>query len=447
MTHEPEQSLHARRNETGKFLLLHAAFFFFLLSPFLLGFLAFSHTDALQFEYPLTAFMKSRLFSSAMLWNDLGGQGFPTTIVYGYGFHIVLQFLLLFLSPMSATHWTMFLSAVIGALFFSKTLRLHGFSLWASFLAGAIYPLTLWSWIFAQSIFAFIPVFAIFLYVVSRYATEPWKCGVLACATLTFGILTLQAHYAFLFLAASFGYILWTTRELHRNNARLAWKFLGSCIAAGIIAIALTVIRWLPLLAYGLLSPRTLTHGSAAQLLAGGIGPGYLLQFLFPETYVSFALAGSSIMPYIGVLPLALACIAMCVNWRKPWVWMCMAVFALTLAIAIPHSPVFWLLLKLPFIGYLGENVRYLLLGTCALLPLVAQGFDDVMARAHAAATQRVTRIFMLIGVGAVAISGFAWLGTATKWIPGPDPHYSMSDPKNILPLLSLFIAGLELTL
>src|SRR3989338_8783038 len=201
-------SIFSKKREHIFALGIFGIFFGFLLFPLLSGGGVVSHPDALYFEYPFLHFIRDRLGTGVVFWNDLNTLGFPSVFLHGHIFQPALIFFLVFVDAITVLHWTMFLYAVVSAFFVYLTARKTHQAFGGSILVGVLFPLAFWSYNFSSEIFHIAPLLAIFAYCSIHLVLAPqrktlhwsWlgQCVVSALATLS-----LHPTFLFLFFAAA----------------------------------------------------------------------------------------------------------------------------------------------------------------------------------------------------------------------------------------------------
>ncbi|TSC80606.1 MAG: hypothetical protein G01um101425_260 [Candidatus Peregrinibacteria bacterium Gr01-1014_25] len=399
-------------------LIVEAAFFGVMLLPLLFSTsYRFGQFDAATQLYPDLHLLKQRLFSTDALWNDMNFHGYPTLLLYGLAFQPVLSLFMLAMPAALASHWALFAHLVLGALFASLTLRQYRLSALASLSGGILYSLALWTWLSDISISFFLPLFSLLTLIFAYWQRRPSggdgrlisfeNIGlfVVGTAVMAFAWLGLLFHYSALLCAGLSLFVIAQCAVLWRGgNKALARRLLIAFCAVVVLGFVIGLLRVLPAWAYGLLSTRTeAVTFERVQHMA--IGPLYTWQFIMPETSAPFLKGAGEIDPYLGPFAIIFALTALVRHWRRPLTWYCLGIAAFVLLIAVPSSPVRTLVYELPFMRYLGSPTRWLFLGTLALLPFTAIGFDAIVRDAAPSKAQRYISYAFLV-IGALLLAG-----------------------------------------
>lgn len=388
-------------------LLLHAIFFAFLFAPFLGGArLLGGDADASLFHYPVMQLFAERTFSRDLLWNDLNFHGFPTFLGQAYPLHPLLGIFTLFGTSVAALNWTIFLYPLLGAFFFSLLMRQEGLSTVGSFTAGLAYAVAMRSWFFDVTITGLLPLFPLLLLSVRHAAKNHWAALPGGAAVIAIAWYTLHFHFTLLLLTGAGLYCI-AHAARHRDRARAVVLAFVGMVALGTTA---GLFRLLPTLAYGLLSFRT--EMPLAYVMDRGIGTRYPLLYLFPHFPFPLLRGGADFSPYVG--PVILACIIIGImhRWRELRVRILLAIYAVTLIIAMRNSPLYALLYHIPPFNFLRSPTRWPLIGAFSLAAIAGMGFDILVQ--NKASRGRTMLAWVFCGIGAVAISA----GTAATLLP-----------------------------
>lgn len=459
---------HGMRRPYATLLLLHTIFFAFLFAPFLGGTRLFGgDADAALFHYPVMRLFAERAFSRDLLWNDLNFHGFPTFLGQAYPLHPLLGIFTLLGTSIAALNWTIALHPLLGAFFFSILIRQEGISTAGSFIAGLAYAVALRSWFFDVTITGLLPLFPLLLLSVRHAAKNHWVALPGGAAVIALAWYTLHFHFTLLLLTGAGLYCL-AHAVRNRNRVRAIVFAFGGMVALGTM---MGLARLLPTLAYGLLSFRT--EMPLAYVMDRGIGTRYPLLYLFPHFPFPLLRGGADFSPYVG--PVILACIiagiAHC--WRERRVRLLLAIYAVTLILAMRNSPLYALLYHIPPFNFLRSPTRWPLIGAFALAAVAGMGFD-VLAQ-NRASRSRTVLAWTFCGIGALAAAGgaaAALLPLLLKLFPGLgngiiaiaaafQPHastreagylasiiaknYGIGNPTLLLPTVAMIFAGVAL--
>ena len=388
-------------------LFLHLLFFGVLFSPFLGGGLLLGgDTDAVLFHYPVMRLFAERAFTLDLLWNDLNFHGFPTFLGQAYPLHPLLGVFALLGSPVAALNWTIFLYPLLGAFFFSILMKQEGVSPLGSFVAGVAYAVAMRSWFFDVTITGFLPLFPLLLLSIRCAKTNAWMALLGGSVVIALAWLTLHFHFTLMLLTGAGLYSIACAFRWKRN----AWTILILFGGMVLLGTAVGFLRILPTLAYGLLSFRT--EMPLSYITDRGIGTRYPLLYLFPHFPFPFLRGGADFSPYVG--PVLLACILVGIahHWKEKRVRFLLAIYVITLIIAMRHSPLYALLYQIPPFNFLRSPTRWPLLGTFAMAALAGIGFDALLREGASRMRRVLSRV--AVGISLVAIGA----GTAASLLP-----------------------------
>lgn len=398
-------------------VVLNGLLFAWLLSPLLFGGRYVNHTDALLFDYPLLSLFGHRIGTLDVLWNDLSGAGFPSLLIHGFLFHPFLWLLLSIMNPVDALHATMFLYMWVGSALMALALLRMGYRPAAAWLGSAVFPFTIWNWLFEPTFSFFLPLFGGVCLAVSIMDTRPlmatWICGGL----VALGFLSLQAHYAVLlfFLIC----LLWILRRVTLAEPRRLARHDVHAIAAIAVALCIGALRMLPLAAYGALSTR---KGAFLDFYTGdlSIGTSYVFRYLFPTASLPFGEGNYFQIPFLGIGILLLAAIGILTHRRNLVMYAGLAIGVLFFSFAIPFSPTYYALQLIPFVKQLGDPTRYLLIPQLIVIALAVEGLHVL----HTEDVQRVARRFSSWIIGTAILCILAGLAAA---VAADDPLFFLS--------------------
>lgn len=402
--------------------------------PLLFGENIVTHKDIRTYTYPLVQLVQERLWTRDVFWNNLNGFGFPSFLSDGYAMNPLLTFLLMFLSPFQATHWTVIVSCIAGAFFCMKLLQQWGFSGQGSFLAGLTYALALWPWIFNPSTALVTAALPLMLLLVTRENIPTWIRYAGGIATMSFLLLCGFPHYVVI-ASIAMGIVVCTQalRDPRRFRSPVLKRFAVILGVSGIISL----IRFIPLFAMSALSTRT-DSNLLEQL--GGIGWNLPFYMLFQEPRTPHLTGNLEISPYIGLVPLLCVFVAL-FNFRKqPVVKLCLSVLGISLLLAGALGFLLPLLRHLPLYASLGSPSRWLYLGKLAMIPLIAFGFDAFLQGVSKKRERILSVCCMLPAI--LLVLGMLLLPQDTNAFLGESRLYL---PKNIMTFFILFAMGVIL--
>lgn len=226
-------------------------------------------------------------------------------------------------------------------------------------------------------------------------------------ATVALQLLAGHAQMALLglmILAAQGAWLVWSGRA-ERGVGRRLWLWT----VAVVVGLAASAPQWLAGAQLATVSQRS-----------GGVDSAFFVSYSFHPlllaTYVAPFILGNpypegsvELMPYLGVLPLALATGALWRGGRERWFWAALGVVGVALAFG-RWNPVYELLRHVPVLNLFRVPARYLYWTSLALAVLSAKGLDDVLhlpwcppergARRWSAGTPPVLAILAALGLG-----------------------------------------------
>lgn len=183
---------------------------------------------------------------------------------------------------------------------------------------------------------------------------------------------------------------------------RSGWRGGALWLGAMIVGLALGLPQLLPTFELGGLSQR-----------AGGLDSEFFTSFSFHPflllTYLSPFVLGNpypkgspELMAYVGLLPLALAGVALWrVRTRTVWFYAGLALAGLALAFG-RWNPLYVSLRHIPFLNFFRVPARYLYWTSLSLAVLASHGLDALLALPRHAAKRRAWIALLLVGLLAV---------------------------------------------
>jgi len=394
-------------------LILYAIFSIVMLSPFLFHRAFLPDGDAYGYAYPLLGlYTPAKLLSGGIFWNALNFHGFPSFIGDGASLAPLIYLLRAFLGPLDTLHWLMAINITAAGWFFSLLLRRLNLSPSAAFAGGLAFVAGNWPLFPHPPIGSCVPLLPLLLWVALDARQRPLRAAALGWLALSYA--WLAVHYNYLpFLLVAYGgatlVMAWRARVRSR-----AWSGailpIASCVAALFLSIPVALLRIIPaLLVYGPLSFRA--GGLSFAEAQSGIGIGSLVQIFFPYAQFPF-LSASGAWLFLGALPAALFLLA--IPDRRTTARLCLWAYLLLFVIALPFSPLFWVILHLPLFGMLRGQGRWMFLGNAAAAILAGYGFDAFLRDDRARARIWIARLFWLLTV--LAILGGIASAMLTFW-------------------------------
>jgi hypothetical protein len=359
------------------------------------GVAVYSDGDSLLYFYPY-----SILGRLSAIWNGAMLFGIPAAASFQFGYYSPLfRGLHAILGVVSAYSAIITFNCAITTLLFFAFARGIRLSKTAAFFAALAYSLSQFSthWIGNVSVVGALPVLPAMFFAVQgafRGKGVPSFLG-----AMVVGVALLGAHYQFILMSG----LLAVTYAVHQ------WLYLPERRTKAVVllfaAAALALIIGLPQLRYtkvfSSLSTRVggLSYGEAT---VDAALPPDALKAMLP--HLSFRLGFSQeFLPYIGVVPLLLALIAI----RRKYISdVDVRFFTLTTVVAgtvaVSYSPLFYLMHKLPVLSLFRGPARFSLFIVFALAMLAGYGFDEVRLRGMSVISSRLRR-YSSVAVAVVA--------------------------------------------
>jgi hypothetical protein len=240
-------------------------------------------------------------------------------------------------------------------------------------------------------------------------ARPPWGAAAGLAGAVACQLLAGHAQMALLgliVLAAQGAWLGWAGR----GTARLARRGVlwGAALAVG---LAVSASQWLAGAQLTALSQRSGGVDSAF-FTSYSFHPLLLVTYVFPFVLGNPYPEGSvELMPYLGVLPLALAGLALCRQGRGRWPLALLGLAGVFLALG-RWNPLYGLLRHVPVLNLFRVPARYLSWTSLALALLSAMGLDDVLHMPRARSTTEPGRWAAVAPWGAalVAVALGAWV-------------------------------------
>ena len=364
--------------------------------PFLFGEKIFINVDATLYYYPVFDFYADALKSGeSFLWNPSLFSGFPTYLSQSAGFFDPVNLLLFWqFDSFDAYHIRLYIDLLLVMVFSHLAARSLGFSWLASLLVGAGY-LTAFHWgylsnlVIANSLFLTPFLFWIVIRMPER-GIRAYAWSLFAGVGIGWSLLSGYAQFT-VYASMLFALALFLERSYVRSQRSLGSFFstVGQLSLAAIVAGIIALPQLVPALDF---TPLTVRAGGLAYGLttAKVITLGDLALFLFPDyMYFPYITAGRRPL-YIGALLFLLAVIGIGSLLRRLWqqrfkvaegdkrLAVLLGLFVFCLAAAAAHSPVFYVLHKLPILSYFRFPYRWMYIGIWFLALLGAYGFDSV---------------------------------------------------------------------
>ncbi|GEM_PF-2882169 len=402
-----------------RWLAIAIIFFIFILAaalfPFLFGNKIFINVDATLYYYPIFDFYSNALKShESFLWNPAIFSGFPTYLSQSAGFFDPLNILLFrFLDSFDAYHFRLFIDLFLVLFFSYLASRTMQISRLASLLTGPAF-LAAFNWgyisnlVITNSLFLIPFLVWIAIHMSQSHRKYLWACfgGLGIGWSLLSGYAQFTIYTTTLFGAIFIADILFVQKKYSVKHLSGAFGLLVlAVIVGGVVALP----QLLPALDFTSLTVRA--NGLAYDLTtAKVINPGDGILFLFPD-YLYFPYLSAGRRPlYIGALMFFCAIIGSSVLIRRirekeiPLIasekrmLIIFGLFLFCFFTAIAHSPIFYLLNKLPVFSYFRFPYRWMYVGVWFLAVIGAYGFDYVRKNSSLVWLKRFTSMLLVIG-------------------------------------------------
>ncbi|MFZ2555302.1 MAG: hypothetical protein WAX57_00510 [Minisyncoccia bacterium] len=368
------------------------------LFPLLFGGKIFNTGDATIYYYPAFDFYSTALKSGAsFLWNPWLFSGFPMYLSQSAGFldplNIALFKALYFLD---AYHVRLGIDMVLVFIFSFLAMRKFGLSTLAASLVGPAY-LSAFHWVYISNLVIANSLFITpFLFWIAAHTAElrtrRMRWFILAGAGIGWSLLSGYAQPT-IYAAILFGiFIVFDHLLIQRSNRAVLVQTAGLLVCAAIVGVIVALPQLLPALDFTVLTVRA--NGLAYELTtAKVINYGDSILFLFPD-YLYFPYISGGRRPlYIGPLMFFLAVFGLIylgralyrrtpvLEKREKRLLLLGGLFAACILIALPNSPLFYLINKLPVLSYFRYPYRWMYVGIWFLACLGAYGFDHLRSR------------------------------------------------------------------
>ncbi len=293
-------------------------------------------TDALTLDYPWGVFWQQTVKSGQLpLWNPYIFGGSPILAENMPAMFSPFKLLYLALSAERAFTLGIILEFFLTALFMFAFLRELGRSRCAAFIGSCAWGLNsgfiMWYWR-APPAFCLAPL--VLLLVERAVKRNAW--GYAAGAGAVMGVAVLSGNVQ---AATHLGFLVAAWWARHVLESKILWRPAVLCF---VVAVAISAVQWLPTLELMRLDAYKSMHvrGASTGLRHTLLGLPALITFVFPaltgstESYDLLRLAGASrndFTGYIGIIPFALAILAVRER-RSRWLaWIIIAVVVIVL--------------------------------------------------------------------------------------------------------------------
>lgn len=390
----------ARRYPRASLLCVYAIAWLPLYLPSMLGLLVYAPGDTLGFNYPPLKALDPFSVSSLTADPFSGRGGFPWLATYGT-LDPIAHVLRLFFSEYVTLAWLCYLYVSGGAWLFCLFLRRKNVSDGASFLGGLVYAGSFF-WVADGDypLASSLPLFAGMLLASCFLTARPFRAFLALSVIIAYGWLAGHFNYVPLMIAAMA--VLTGVSSIRSGERRWISRlqpFVLFC-AATALGSFIGLIKLIPALAFVQLSERagglTVEAASRYALTLSGAYTAF-----FPYMTVPF-LKGEIGMLFFGAAGLTLLLVGILQHDRR--VRLAIIGLAMCLLIAMPYSPLYALLHKLPFFSVLRSPRRWLFIGNACVAFIAACAADDVAA-GRLRFVRGIGRTMLTIGIAAAAMS------------------------------------------
>ncbi len=377
-------------------VVYYALIFLPLYLPLILGLRIIAAGDSIGFDYP--ALRALHPFSlSSLLADPYVGRGYPWLVTYGT-LDPLTHILRLFFDEFRTLAWIGYISYVGGSFFFSLLLVRHGFSRTAAFIGGLIYTCSFWAGLGEYTGAYTLLTFALALLLIDIAPRRPVLAALGIAAVTLHQWFATHFNYVVICLLGELIFCVYTcVRSSEASKKRYA--SLASLIVGVGIGTVLSLVKMLPALAYVTLSERG-SGLSLAAATADSLSLSSLSALFFPFLHVPFLTQPGDTGLLYGIAGVALLLVGLFTYERsmRPvlWGWL------LTCLVALPYSPLYWVLYHLPLMHFLRGPVRFLFLGNACAAVVIAHVFDQWGRNKKSHLRARIVGIALCV-IGAIA--------------------------------------------
>lgn len=401
----------------------------------------FNTGDATIYYYPAFDFYSTALKSGeSFLWNPWIFSGFPMYLSQSAGFLDPLNMILFTsLHFLDAYHIRLGIDMLLVFVFSFLAVRKFGLSTLAAALVGPAY-LAAFHWVYISNLVISNSLFITpFLFWIAAHTaelrTKRIRWFILAGVGIGWSLLSGYAQPT-IYAAILFGiFILLDHLVIQRSNLAVLIQTAGLLVLAAIVGVIVALPQLLPALDFTALTVRA--NGLAYELTtAKVINYGDSILFLFPD-YLYFPYVSGGRRPlYIGPLMFFFAVYSLIylgralyrrapvLQKRDKKMLLLGGLFVTCMLIALPHSPLFYLINKLPVLSYFRYPYRWMYVGIWFLAYLGAYGFDRLRSQSSEPWVRRFAAIIMLGVTGfSSAVIALNVLGTEFWRLTGDSIH------------------------
>ncbi len=392
------------KNKWWGMLLLSAIPFLIILGPLLFFGKIFFNGDILSSQYPLYHFYQNSLQQKmSIFWNPYNFSGFPT-FISSMIFLSPLQYLFFKLfSVFTAFNLIIFFNVTLAAFFTAKLLQKFNLSYIACLIGGLTYVFSQWNWISDLPVCNVLPILPLlFLLLWQAKHKKSHLPVILGGVTIGWAWLSVHFNWMPIILTAGLFFSLFLNWQ-DSKRIKIPFKFLLMVLIGTIIGLIILV----PAFIYLSLSSRFagLSYDQAA---ISPIVLGDFIHYFLPYFQLPFLKLVSINQLYLGILPLYFLILA--ISFKKPLAHFFSFLFLFTFLLSIDHSPLFWLLQKLPIFRYLRAPTRWMFIGSFAAAILVSFGTQEFFNKTKEYRQKFLLELFKWTGIVFLFIFSFGSL-------------------------------------
>lgn len=387
--------------------------------------------DAIAYYYPAMYWYSEALISGdSFLWDPQIFSGFPSYLSQVSGYIEPVNFTFFSILPwLLAYHVRLVLDYVLVMLFSFLAARKWGISKLAAFFIGPMYLLAFHWWYLSNTVIAnslFLLPYLLWVYMESRDASRVWKkvgWGLLGGIGVGWAFLGGYAQfvvYALTFVGLFAVSDFFALTERVRQTWREVFERSGILALFALLGLMIGLPMILASLAY---IPFTVRDGglSYAVTQVKVLEPQELV-FVFLPDYLRLPFVnGGKKTLYIGTLFLMAALVAIIHLRRSRLIAIVFGLFMFAFILALPGSPLYWLLHQLPIFELFRYPYRWMYLGIWMLAVLGAIGFDTLKDGHFDKWTRAIAVAFSVMASGLVVLVLFSTFAGNLFWQPVKD--------------------------
>ncbi|HEY4482973.1 MAG TPA: YfhO family protein [Candidatus Paceibacterota bacterium] len=364
-----------------------------IFSPLFLLNKIFLNGDAIHFSYPAAEFMGSRYLSAL---NPNLYLGFPWQSSFHYAYFNPLYLIVYkIFDYVTAYHFILLADFIFAGIFFYLFVRALDLDEQSSAMSSLVYVFSQFNVFWLNSVTITNAVFllpAIF-WILAKVSIGRSRYAV--ALPLLFGYAFLGAHYEAIVMAFVGGlvYSFWICwRHFDRQKSFLAslkvlWLYLLGLVGGFIIG-------WPQLSSFLLYFGQTTRVTNFSYDYMSLVD---LARFVLPS-FNSIIWSRQEFLPFVGVIALFLALLAVVHYWRKDsYVTFFTLFYIFFFSLMLKFSPTAWIFKQLPGLSYISQSVRWIHIANLAVAVLAGIGFRYVTTNFESELVDRYARVIKKI--------------------------------------------------